>query len=95
MEGLACEASECITTISHCIEGWLVVDQSDFSCYTHPLYTQLVQHLHRELRERLEREIRQLQESLDREEEVAHFRELDAQQLRHKLSRVTFTTAVK
>lgn len=43
---------------------------------------QLVEQLRRELRERLEGEVRQLQDCLDRDDDVTHFRELDAQQLR-------------
>ncbi len=50
--------------------------------------------MRRELRERVEREIQQLQECIDREEDVVHFRELDAQGLRHKLGRMTFATSV-
>ena len=48
-----------------------------------------------ELRQKIEDEIKQLQESIDREEDVIHFRELDSENLRHKLSRLTFTAAVK
>ena len=51
--------------------------------------------MRRDVRERLESEIKQLQECLDREEDIAHFRELDAQGLRHKLNNLTFTTSVK
>ncbi len=51
--------------------------------------------MHRELRQRVEREIEQLQECLDKEDDVAHFRELDAQGLRHKLNKMTFTASVK
>jgi len=56
---------------------------------------QMAQQLRRELQQQTEREIQALQESLDREEEVAHFRQLDAQGLRHKLNCMTFTTGVK
>ena len=38
--------------------------------------------------------MQQLQDCLDREEDVVHFRELDAQGLRHKLNRLTFTTNI-
>lgn len=51
--------------------------------------------MRRELRERIEREIEQLQECIDREEDSVHFRELDAQGLHHKLTKMTFTTSVK
>ena len=53
---------------------------------------QLAQQLRRELRHRTEKEIRRLQESLDKEEDVAHFRQLDAQSLKHKLNRMTLAT---
>ena len=56
---------------------------------------QMAQQLRRELLQRTEREIQALQETLDREEEVAHFRELDAQNLRHKLHRMTFAASVQ
>jgi len=56
---------------------------------------QMAQQLRRELQQQTEREIQALQESLDREEEVAHFRQLDAQGLRHKLNCMAFTTGVK
>ena len=56
---------------------------------------QMVQRMKRELRQKIESEIKELQQCLDREEDVAHFRELDAQNVRHKLSRMTFTTTVK
>lgn len=49
----------------------------------------------RELRQKIESEIKELQKCIDRDEDVAHFRELDAQTVRHKLSRMTFTAAVK
>lgn len=55
----------------------------------------MVQKMKRELREKIESEIKELQQCLDREEDIAHFRELDAQAVRHKLSRITFTTSVK
>ena len=55
----------------------------------------MVQKMKRELREKIESEIKELQQCLDREEDIAHFRELDAQTIRHKLSRITFTTTVK
>ena len=52
--------------------------------HTHGLLLcmQLEEQLRRELREKLEREVRQLQDCLDRDDDVTHFRELDAQQLR-------------
>ena len=53
---------------------------------------QMAQQLRRELRQRTEKEIRTLQESLDKEEDVAHFRQLDAQSLKHKLNCTTLTT---
>ena len=56
---------------------------------------QMVQKMKRELRQEIESEIQELQQCLIKEEDVAHFRELDAQNVRHKLSRMTFTTAVK
>ena len=43
---------------------------------------QLSRQLGREMRERLESEVKQLQGCLDKDDDVAHFRELDAQQLR-------------
>ena len=61
-----------------------------------PLFLiQMVQKMKRELRQKIESEIRELQECLINEEDVAHFRELDAQNVRHKLSRMTFTTTIK
>ena len=61
-----------------------------------PLFLiQMVQKMKRELRQKIESEIRELQECLINEEDVAHFRELDAQNVRRKLSRMTFTTTVK
>ena len=56
---------------------------------------QMVQRMKQELRQKIESEIKELQQCLDREEDVAHFRELDAQNVRHKLSRMAFTTTVK
>ena len=53
---------------------------------------QMAQQLRRELRQRTEKEIQRLQESLDKEEDVAHFRQLDAQSLKHKLNRMTLAT---
>ena len=63
------------------------------SCFSFssPLPHQLAERLQRELRGRLEREVRQLQDGLDREEDVAHFRELDAEQLRLALHHLPFT----
>lgn len=52
----------------------------------------MAQQLRRELRQRTEKEIQRLQESLDKEEDVAHFRQLDAQSLKHKLNRMTLAT---
>ena len=43
---------------------------------------QLAEQLRRELREKLEKEVRQLQDCLDRDDDVTHFRELDAKQLK-------------
>ena len=43
---------------------------------------QLSGQLGREMRQTLEREVRDLQTCLDRDDDVTHFRELDAQQLR-------------
>lgn len=57
-----------------------------------PLPPQMAQQLRRELRQRTEKEIQRLQESLDKEEDVAHFRQLDAQSLKHKLNRMTLAT---
>ena len=55
----------------------------------------MVQQMKCELRQKIESEIKQLQQCLDKEEDIAHFRELDAQSARHKLSHMTFTTTVK
>ena len=55
----------------------------------------MVQKMKRELRQKIESEIKELQECIDREEDAVHFRELDAHNVRHKLSRMTFTTTVK
>ena len=64
-----------------------------FSFSLFPLLpSQMAQQLRRELRQRTEKEIRRLQESLDKEEDVAHFRQLDAQSLKHKLNRMTLAT---
>lgn len=60
-----------------------------FHCHTNHL--QLADQLRRELRERLEREVRQLQDCLDRDDDVTHFRELDAQQLRQVLQHILRT----
>ena len=48
----------------------------------HTVLLQLSGQLSREMRQRLEREVKELQACLDREDDVTHFRELDAQQLR-------------
>ena len=55
----------------------------------------MVQKMKRELRQKMESEIKELQQCLDKEEDVAHFRELDARIVRNKLSRITFTTTVQ
>ena len=55
------------------------------TCILSLALSQLAQRLHRELHQRLEKEIQQLQDGLDRDEDAAHFRELDAEQMRHNL----------
>ena len=55
----------------------------------------MVQKMKRELCQKIESEIQELQQCLVKEEDVVHFRELDAQNVGHKLSRMTFTTTVQ
>ena len=47
-----------------------------------------------ELHKKMEQEIRELQDRLERDHDVAHFRELDELQLQHKLANLTFTSNV-
>ena len=47
-----------------------------------------------ELRKKMEQEIRELQDCLERDRDIAHFRELDELQLQHKLANLTFTSKV-
>lgn len=57
------------------------------------MWLQLVERMKRELRQKMEEEIQALQECIDREDDVVHFRELDAEQfLSHKLQRIKLTT---
>ena len=65
-----------------CMRALNMMDKHSLSCSYPP---QLAQRLRGELHQRLEREIQQLQDGLDRDEDDAHFRELDAEQLRHSL----------
>lgn len=54
---------------------------------------QLVERMKRELREKMEAEIKSLQQCIDREDDVVHFRQLDAEQfLSHKLHRLKLAT---
>lgn len=54
---------------------------------------QLVERMKRELRQKMEDEVRSLQECIDREDDVVHFRQLDAEQfLSHKLQRLKLNT---
>ena len=55
-----------------------------------PPRVQLVTTARRQLRRRLEEEVRELQATLEREDDVMHFRELDAGALRHKLAQLSF-----
>ena len=61
-----------------------------YVCLVSPPCVQLVTTARRQLRRRLEEEVQELQATLEREDDVMHFRELDAGALRHKLAQLSF-----
>ena len=59
----------------------------------HVILLQLVERMKRELRHKMEDEVQSLQEYIDRDDDVVHFRQLDAEQfLSHKLRLATLTS---
>ena len=59
----------------------------------HVILLQLVERMRRELRHKMEDEVQSLQEYIDRDDDVVHFRQLDAEQfLSHKLRLATLTS---
>lgn len=59
----------------------------------HVILLQLVERMKRELRHKMEDEVQSLQEYIDRDDDVIHFRQLDAEQfLSHKLRLATLTS---
>lgn len=59
----------------------------------HVILLQLVERMKRELRYKMEDEVQSLQEYIDRDDDVVHFRQLDAEQfLSDKLRLATLTS---